>query len=134
MLLAMSLSVALIGAGTPVSDLFPRPEEIRQQHIRKVEGETDWPFVRDGGTLICMKSMHQRSAAFIPDPANGEYFSPVALETSITGVMLARFSGGLALRAGDGFEQIMRRLLPYVTMGQRLCDQPPGSVLPESSL
>ena len=37
-------------------------------------------------------------------------------------------------RAYDNFEQLLKRLIPYVTMGKRLCNQPPGTNVSGSEL
>ncbi len=114
--------------------MIPGFEDFRIQRIQRAKGEDDWPFVAEKGRLLCAPSWQKRFVYFIPDKEGGGIGYPLALDENMMMVALVNMGRGSALRPFDNLEQLVKRLSPYLAMGKRLCDQPAGSDLPDTSL
>ncbi len=136
MMAAALLSVGIGGAATaaPVNDFIPEPKDFRSQEIHRVRGETDWPFVAEKGLLLCAPSWENRFVYFVPEDEEGESEYPFALHENMMTVALVNLGRNSVLRPFDNFEQLVKRLSPYLAMGKRLCDQPAGAKLRDTAL
>lgn len=83
---------------------------------------------------MCAPSLGQRLVYFVPQGPDGENEYPVALDSNLMSMAVVNMGRGNAFRPYANFEELTNRLSPYITMGKRLCDQPAGTVIPESSL
>ena len=129
LLLAGGLAVAM-----PVGHLIPEGEDFRSQEIHRAKGEDDWPFAAEKGLLFCAPSLNEKLVYFIPENEEGEHEYPFALHDNVMIIGIVNIGRASVLRPYDNFEQLLRRLSPYIAMGKRLCDQPAGSSLPDSAL
>jgi hypothetical protein len=125
---------ALSWSPQAVSNVVPEAGDFRVQEIRRSKGEDNWPFIAEKGLLMCAPSLNQRLVYFVPVNADGEDEYPINIDANLMSMAIVNIGRGDAFRPYDDFEQLAKRLSPYVTMGKRLCDQPAGTVLPESSL
>lgn len=114
--------------------VVPEAGDFRVQTIRKAQGEDNWPFLALEGFLMCAPSLGQRLVYFVPKGTDGENEYPVALDSNLMSMAVVNMGRGNAFRPYANFEELTNRLSPYITMGKRLCDQPAGTVIPESSL
>jgi hypothetical protein len=127
------LSIGIGGAVLLANDVFPEVGDFRLQKIHKAAGEVDWPFVADGGTLLCARVMHEPAVYFVPD-VGGEPGRPYVIDSDITKMAFANLGTTGILKPYESFEQLLKRIFPYVAIGKRLCDQPPGTDVPGSEL
>lgn len=133
--LAAALGVSAIGEKPVVaSDIFPGVDDFRMQGITRTRSEADWPFVADKGMLLCAKILNKPAVYFVGEDRGGEQMRPFAISTDMMEVAMVNIGTSGVLRPYDDFEQLLKRLVPYVSMGRRLCDQPPGTNLPDSAL
>jgi len=116
------------------SEIFPGANDFRMQTITRAKSETDWPFLANKGLLVCAKVLLKPVVYFIGEDPDGEQSHPFAISTDMMEVALVNMGTTGVLRPYDDFEQLLKRLVPYVSMGQRLCNQPPGTDLPDSAL
>lgn len=116
----------LVTAGiVPAGDILPMPGDFRFQKIQKAAGETDWPFVAKSGMLGCAKVFGGRAVYFLPDETDmNRAFN---LDVNVFAMSMVNFGMTDILAPYDNAEQLVRRIAPFVTMGQRLCDQAPGT-------
>ncbi len=136
---ALGLAAALGAPGgampaLPANDIFPGVGDFRSQEIRRLQGEGDWPFVESKGLLLCAKIMNRPAVYFVGEDEDGEQKFPFAISGDMMEVAMVNIGNTGVLRPFDDFEQLLKRLFPYVAMGRRLCDQPPGTSLPDSAL
>lgn len=130
---------ALLAAGlmaqpaVPVSDFFPRTEDVRLQKIHRVEGEKDWPFVADDGELACVMSMGRPVVMFIPATSHGGH-RPYVLDFNVFNMVMFNIGMTDVLRHVDKPEDIIPRIARFVIQGQMLCKYNDGQVVPGSEL
>ncbi len=109
----------------PTSD-----DAFRVQRIDRTGGEKDWPFSVDGGYLMCVWLMGERTVYFT-DRLGGEdaHETPRAVIVSANPLDLAFGNIGAndLFASVDGIEQLIVRVAPFASLGRRLCDQPRGS-------
>jgi len=134
MLAAAMLAINISGATVPVGSVIPETQDFRSQKIRKMQGEKDWPFMAEKGLLLCAPSLADKMVYFVGEKEDGEQDYPFAIDTDMMAVAIVNMGRASALRPFDNFEQLLKRLSPFVAMGKRLCDQPAGTALPENSL
>lgn len=133
--MALALLATAFAASPASADGFvPQAKDVRLQTIRKAQGETNWPFVADEGFLSCVPSIGERLVYFVPFGEDDENEPPVNLNTNVMTMALVNIGRGGTFRPFANLEELIKRLSPYITMGKRLCDQPAGAVVPESSL
>ncbi|MGQ3211247.1 MAG: hypothetical protein ACT6U0_21795 [Shinella sp.] len=109
----------------PVNDMFPTSEDVRFQKIQKAAGEKEWPFVVASGMLGCIKVLGQRKVYFIPDEALQD--RPFNIDVNLFSMSMTNLGITDILAPYGDTKQLIYRLAPFVTMGQRLCDQDPGT-------
>ncbi|MGV1917576.1 hypothetical protein [uncultured Agrobacterium sp.] len=131
---AALLAAASMASAADAGPVLPEAGDFRVQTIRKVQGEENWPFLAQEGFLMCAPSLGQRLVYFVPKGPDGENEYPVALDSNLMSMAVVNMGRGNAFRPYANFEELTNRLSPYITMGKRLCDQPAGTVIPESSL
>lgn len=136
MLAAIVLAAGMGGAvlAEPAGKFIPEARDFRTQKIRRLHGEADWPFTADKGLMLCAPSWQDRLVYFVPEGANGEQQAPLALDYGIAAITLINIGRASAFRPFDNFEQLIKRLAPYIAMGKQLCDQPAGTDLPDNAL
>ena len=111
---------------------FPTPGEVRVQKIARNGNEKDWPFSVEAGELTCVWGAGTRQVYFIeglPENAADASVSPRMLVLSFDPFLLTL--GNIPNRTlfapmadvGD----LVRRVGPFIAMGERLCDQPAGA-------
>ena len=118
----------LMTAGVvPAGEIFPQPGDVRLQKIRKSAQEKEWPFVAESGMLSCVRLLGDRVVYFIPDePAASRPFN---IDIDLMSMSMVNLGMTNVLAPYDDFGQLVRRLASFVTMGRRLCDQDPGTVV-----
>ncbi|UHS62926.1 hypothetical protein HRR99_12375 [Agrobacterium vaccinii] len=114
--------------------MVPEAEDFRVQTIRKAQGERDWPFVAHKGMLLCAPAMGEKLVYFVAENDEGEQEEPVLLDVNPMMMAVVNLGKIKVFQAFTDINELMGRLYPYVTMGKRLCDQPAGTIVPESSL
>ena len=128
------LAAAVATAPLPVSTLVPEADDFRVQAIAKAQGEADWPFVADKGMLLCAPVIGDKAVYFVAEKEDGGQEAPVVLNINPMTMAVVNLGKTKVFRAFSSVDELMNRLYPYITMGKRLCDQPAGTVVPESSL
>ena len=118
----------------PANDIMPGVDDFRLQKIRQAQGESDWPFLAKEGVLLCAKVLKQPAVYFVPETPDGKQGLPFAISGDMMELALVNIGNSGVLRPYDNFEQLLKRLFPYVSMGRRLCDQPAGTELPDNAL
>ncbi|AZO66515.1 MAG: hypothetical protein E5Y88_25435 [Mesorhizobium sp.] len=133
MMAEMAVAMPLMLAGEQGLFHFPSPDEVRVQPISRAENEAEWPFAVDDGVLACVWSGGQRIVSFFEgrpsDLDEDEPFEPRGLIVTTDPIQLT--IGNMANRAlfrpAASIEERIRLVAPFVTLGQRLCDQPAGA-------
>ncbi|NTJ65493.1 hypothetical protein G6M50_17760 [Agrobacterium rhizogenes] len=133
MVLAAGLSLPIGTTATEVSDLIPGAEDFRMQVIHKAKDEADWPFVAESGVLACAKVLNKPAVYFVPDQ-KPEATRAFVLDTDLLGMSLVNIGMTNVLKPYGSLEVLLKRITPFVTMGRRLCAQPPGTSLTGSEL
>lgn len=128
------LVAAVATAPLPVSTLVPEAQDFRVQAIAKAQGEENWPFVADKGMLLCAPVIGDKAVYFVAEKEDGGQEAPVVLNINPMTMAVVNLGKTKVFRAFSTVDELMNRLYPYITMGKRLCDQPAGTVVPESSL
>lgn len=128
------LAAAVATAPLPVSTLVPEADDFRVQAIAKAQGEADWPFVANKGMLLCAPVIGDKAVYFVAEKEDGGQEAPVVLNINPMTMAVVNLGKTKVFRAFSSVDELMSRLYPYITMGKRLCDQPAGTVVPESSL
>lgn len=133
MWMAALLAIGIDGAALPADDVFPGVGDFRMQKIHRAAGESEWPFVAESGTLLCAMILRKPAVYFVPEGgrAPGRAF---VIDNDIAKMAFANIGMTDVLEPYDNFEQLLKRLIPYVTMGKRLCNQPPGTNVSGSEL
>jgi hypothetical protein len=129
--LAATLPVELAGERSLLH--LPDPSEVRLQTVTRNGGEKDWPFSVEAGQLACVWSIGQRQVFFLEGrPASLDAdteFSPRMVILSIDPFQLT--FGNMASRSlfapMADVADLVRRVAPFIAIGERLCDQPPGA-------
>jgi hypothetical protein len=133
MLTEALLTIGISGAAMPAGDVFPGVGDFRLQKIHRAAGESEWPFVAESGTLLCAMILRKPAVYFVPE-VSGTPGRAFAIDNDITMMAFANIGMTDVLEPYDNFEQLLKRLIPYVTMGKRLCNQPPGTNVSGSEL
>lgn len=122
----------LMTAGVmPVGSIIPEPDDFRFQSIRKAAGEQNWPFVAESGMLGCTKMLGERVVYFIPGEDTERAYN---IDINLFAMSVANVGITDVLAPYEDSAQLLYRLVPFVTMGQRLCDQEPGTLVTEPEL
>lgn len=133
MMAEMAVAMPLMLAGEQNLFHFPSPDEVRIQPISRAEHETGWPFSIDDGMLTCVWSGGQRIVFFFEsrpsDLDEHEAFQPrgVIITTDPIQLTIGNMATRELFRPATSVEERIRLVAPFVTMGQRLCDQPAGA-------
>lgn len=128
------LVAAVATAPLPVNGFVPEVGDFRMQTIRKVQGEENWPFAANKGILLCAPVIGDKAVYFVAEKEGGGQEAPVVLTVNPMTMAVVNLGKTKIFRAFTSVDELMNRLYPYITMGKRLCDQPAGTVVPESSL
>ncbi|WP_412064086.1 hypothetical protein [Rhizobium sp. SYY.PMSO] len=131
--LAAGLSLPAGTIATAVNDLIPGAGDFRMQVIHKARGEAGWPFAAESGTLICAKVLNKPAVYFVPKQTP-EATRAFLLDTDLLGMSLVNIGMTRVLEPYGSLEALLKRITPFVTMGRRLCAQPPGTSLSGSEL
>ncbi|NEI70295.1 hypothetical protein GR212_11995 [Rhizobium lusitanum] len=131
--LAAGLSLPAGTITIEVNDLVPGVKDFRMQVIHKAKDEADWPFVAESGTLLCAKVLNQPMVYFVPEQTP-EVSRAFALDTDLLGMSMVNLGMTNVLKSYESLETLLKRITPFVTMGRRLCAQPPGTSLSGSEL
>ncbi|MCT7667032.1 hypothetical protein [Shinella kummerowiae] len=116
----------LMTAGVvPAGEMIPGPGDFRFQTIHKAAGEKEWPFVAESGMLSCIKMFGQRAVYFMPEETDSA--RAFNLDVDIFSMSMVNLGMTNILAPYDDTTQLIHRIAPFVTMGQRLCDQDPGT-------
>ncbi|KRB19701.1 MULTISPECIES: hypothetical protein [Mesorhizobium] len=133
MMAEMAVAMPLMLAGEQGMFHLPSAEEVRLQPITRAGNEAGWPFSVDEGTLACVWSAGQKVVMFFESRPKGldedEDFKPrgVIVTTDPVQLTLGNMANRALFRASSDVEERLRLVAPFVTMGQKLCDQPPGA-------
>jgi hypothetical protein len=126
------LAGLLMTAGVvPAGSIMPEPDDFRFQTISKTAGEKNWPFVAESGMLGCAEMLGERVVYFIPGDDMGRAYH---IDINLLAMSVANIGITDVLAPYDDSAQLLYRLVPFVTMGQRLCDQEPGTLVTEPEL
>jgi hypothetical protein len=131
--LVAGLSLPAGTIATEADDLLPGVKDFRMQVIHKAQNETDWPFVAESGTLLCAKVLNQPTVYFVPKQTP-EVPRAFALDTDLLSMSMVNLGMTNVLKSYGSLEALLKRITPFVTMGRRLCAQPPGTSLSGSEL
>ena len=130
---ALSLMM-LASVGVEQTGYFlPEKGDFRLQKIQKVEGEQDWPFVANDGTLLCATIMGQPKVYFVPS-APFHHNRALILDVNAFAMILSNIGMNDALAPYKTPEELIRRIAPFVAMGNLLCKQKNGPNVPGGEL
>ncbi|UVK40605.1 hypothetical protein LHFGNBLO_002091 [Mesorhizobium sp. AR10] len=133
MMAQMAVAMPLVLAGEQGMFHVPSVEEVRLQPISRAENETGWPFSVDDGMLACVWSGGQKVVTFLEnrpaDLEDGQTFQPrhVIVTTDPMLLTIGNMAYRDLFRPAASVEERIRQVAPFVTLGQRLCDQPAGA-------
>jgi hypothetical protein len=137
---ALAIAAPLVLAGERSFFHMPQAAEVRVQRIARTDNERDWPFAVDEGNLTCMWSTGQKLVFFFetePETVGGDDdVEPRHVIVSVNPVDLTIGNignHGLFAPVAD-IADLIRRVAPYAEVGERLCDQPPGSIISHGEL
>ncbi|CAN7239489.1 hypothetical protein [Aminobacter aminovorans] len=113
----------------------PDASEVRLQTISRSDNEAEWPFSVASGLLACVWSGGRRVVSFIetPDDPDDEHDAAPGRHVIVSAnpfelTFLNISSRDLFLPA-DNVEALIKRVAPFEALGQRLCDQPQGTIV-----
>ncbi len=113
----------------------PEASEVRLQTISRSDNEAEWPFSVASGLLACVWSGGRKVVSFIetPDDSDDEHEATPGRHVIVSAnpfelTFLNISSRDLFLPA-DTVETLIRRVAPFEALGQRLCDQPQGTIV-----
>ena len=129
---ALAAGLLMTAGVMPVGDVFPEAEDFRFQTIRKAAGEKNWPFIAKSGMLGCAKVFGEPTVYFVPDET--DLTRAFHIDINLFAMSLTNVGVPDVLAPYDDTAQLLYRLVPFVTMGQRLCDQEPGTLVTEPEL
>jgi hypothetical protein len=118
---------------TPAGNIVPEAQDFRLQKIEKAASEKDWPFVAGSGMLACAFILREPAVYFLPSEG-GSKDRAFVIDTDIYGMAFANIGITGVLKPYENFEQLLKRISPYVSLGRRLCNQPPGTIVSGSEL
>jgi hypothetical protein len=105
---------------------IPGMEDFRVQSVER--SESDWPFSVDRGQLVCGFMMGERVVFFVEQSEDED--------ARVAQVSVNPFDLGFGNMGDRGLvkseltlERRIRAMASLLTVGQRLCDQPRGSVI-----
>jgi hypothetical protein len=133
MMAEMAVAMPLMLVGEQGLFHFPSPAEVRTQPISRAENEAGWPFSIDDGILTCVWSGGRKVVLFFegrPSALNeNETFQPrgVIVTTDPIQLTIGNMANRGLFRTAASVEERIRLVAPFVTLGQRLCDQPAGT-------
>lgn len=133
MMTELAVAMPLMLAGEQGMFHVPTPEEVRLQPISRAGNETGWPFSVDEGMLACVWAAGQKVVMFFEGRPHGldedEDFKPrgVIVTTDPVQLTLGNITNRDLFRDSADVADRLRHVAPFVTMGQKLCDQPPGA-------
>jgi len=133
MMAQMVVAMPLMLAGERGMFHLPSPDEVRLQPITRAGNEAGWPFSVDEGTLACVWSAGQKVVMFFEDRPHGlgedETFKPrsVIVTTDPLQLTLGNMANRALFRDAASVEERLRLVAPFMTIGQKLCDQPAGA-------
>ena len=136
------LAATLIAAATlpaaPVGERgifhLPSAEEVRVQPVARNGGEMEWPFSVEAGQLACVWSAGQRQVFFVEERPESVASDDTAFEPRMVVLSIDPFLltfGNMANRSlftpMADVSELVGKVAPFISMGRRLCDQPPGA-------
>ncbi len=133
MMAEMAVAMPLMLAGERDMFHLPAADEVRLQSITRAGNETGWPFSVDEGTLACVWSAGRKIVMFFEGRQDGldedEDFEPrgVIVTTDPLQLTLGNMANRALFRDAASVEERLRLVAPFMAMGQKLCDQPPGA-------
>ncbi|ESY79105.1 hypothetical protein X740_18685 [Mesorhizobium sp. LNHC221B00] len=133
MMTELAVAMPLVLAGEQGMFHLPSSEEVRLQPIERAGNEAGWPFSVDDGTLACVWSAGQKVVMFFEGRPHGldedEDFEPrgVIVTTDPMQLTLGNMANRALFRDATSVEERLRLVAPFMTMGQKLCDQPAGA-------
>lgn len=121
------VALGLAFQSQPAGWLEPESKDFRVQAIKKADGEKDWPFVATSGKLVCVPHWDDKLVMFVPDSGpdldrgfllHMNLFAMWSNNIGLKGVLLPYKTP----------EELIKRIAPFVAMGQMLCKQDKGPV------
>jgi hypothetical protein len=133
-MLAATLAVAapLVLADEKSFLHFPGVDDFRVQKVQRADREDEWPFTVDEGYLTCAYLLGKPTVYFTDNPGEGgaiEDMRVVVVSTDPMDLMLARFVGQGLIGSFASMETLIKLMAPLKTVGNRLCDQPRGTII-----
>ena len=112
---------------------LPNEHEVRVQPIARTDGERGWPFSVTSGHIACVWSAGRPLAIFVEDideaDTDEEAARHVILSVDPIELTVLNIANRTLFAPAGSIENLIERVAPYVVIGERLCDQPPGTVL-----
>ena len=140
MLEALAIAASLVLAGERSFFHLPSEEEVRIQTITRTDNEQDWPFSVDAGSLTCVWSAGTPVVMFF-EQARDDFAE--SYDTALRGVLLSinpleltigNIANSDLFAPAESVEERLRAVAPFVMLGSRLCEQPPGAQLRRGEL
>lgn len=129
----LAVAVPLLFASERDFFHLPNEHEVRVQPIARTDGERGWPFTVVSGHIACIWSAGRPLAIFvedIDDADTGENAGRhVILSVDPIELTVLNIANRTLFAPAGSIEDLIERVAPYVVIGERLCDQPPGTVL-----
>jgi hypothetical protein len=133
-ILAATLAVAapLVLADEKSFLHFPGVEDFRVQKVQRADREDAWPFTVDEGYLTCAWLLGKPTVYFTDNPGEGgsiEGMRVVVVSTDPMDLMFSRFIGQGLIGSFESMETLIKLMAPFKNTGNRLCDQPRGTLI-----
>ncbi len=136
----LAATMAAVAAPFILADeqgLFHMPDasEVRLQRISRSGNEADWPFSIETGTLACMWSAGKRVVTFLEEveAPDDEHEAPpgryVVVSVNPFDLVFLNIAYRDLYLPADTVETLIKRVAPFAALGERLCDQPQGTII-----
>lgn len=102
------------------------------QKVQRAEREQEWPFTVDEGYLSCAWLLGKPTVYFTDDPgqdADLDEIRVVVVSTDPFDLLLGRFAGRGLIGTQESIETLIHKMAPLKTVGDRLCEQPRGTIV-----
>lgn len=137
--LAATIALAAPFVLTGERGLFHLPDasEVRLQDISRAAHEDDWPFSVSSGYLGCVWSAGHKTVSFVEkSSADDAAADPrvVIVTTDPFQLTLLNMANRDLFAPADSVETLIKRVAPFETLGEKLCDQPQGARIGDGEL
>lgn len=133
----MALAAPFVLSGEKGMFHLPDASEVRLQDINRAAHEGDWPFSVSSGYLGCVWSAGRKTVSFVEKPSASDAAPDpriVVVTTDPFQLTLLNIANRDLFAPADSVETLIKRVAPFETLGEKLCDQPQGARIGDGEL